>query len=470
MLLIALTGSTGEGKTSALLQLAVWCRNAGKSVDGFVAIAGERKATNGAASHYDLQWLASGESMRFATRVESLKPPYKFAEDALLRVQQWAEGLAGHTPPFLVILDEFGPLEVEGGGHMVAWEPIRSAHPDVVVIAVRDGLEGAIEERLGTRFDIRVKANSPDAWQQLRTACLEHEDWSRVGVFGAASGGFEASVGSALHGGRVPMRGLFLSSMQSVVMTYAAHRLGQRGRVVWVPFISAGLKSLSPTGSRLGPMLAITMQGLLYGGAVTALGWNAIAVMVGGILVTGWAAAQGLVLQYLLFGGELLRAYDTVIRWVVERFNISPPGVVVLMTVWCALWGSVGAAVTFLAWRHRETIPTKLRVLLDRGSQNVRLNSASPTWRHATRGGLRDLARPFFWVPLLIVTAVIVLSGSPWESAFWIVARAATIGVVIFSLVRVFNPQKFIAWLRGRGHWGPALAFRRAIGEKQNPS
>ncbi len=470
MLLIALIGSVGEGKTSALLQLAVWCRNAGKTVDGFVSIAGERGAANAGASHYDLQWLGTGDTMRFARRDESLKPPYQFSEGALLTVEQWAKGLAGRTPPYLVILDEFGPLEAEGGGHMVAWEPLCKAKPDVVVIAVRDGLEGKIEERLGQRFDIRVKASSPDAWQQLRTACLEQEDWSRIGVFGAASGGFEVSVGSALHGGRVPMRGLFLSGLQSVVMTYAAHRLGQRGRVVWVPFISAGLKSLSPAGGRLGPMLAITMQGLLYGGAVTVLGWNAIAVMVGGFLVTAWAAAQGLVLQYLLFGGELLRAYDTVIRWVVERFNISPPGIVVLMTFWCALWGTVGAAVTFLAWRRRETIPAKLRSLLDRGSQHLRFNHPSPTWRHATMGGLRDLTRPFFWVPLLIVTAVIVVSGSPLESAFWVIARAVTIGVVIFSIVRVFSPQKFIDGLRGRGHWGPALAFRRAVGEEKNPS
>ena len=56
------------------------------------------------------------------------------------------------------------------------------------------------------------------------------------------------------------------------------------GRVVWVPFISGGLKALSPAGNRVRPMIAIIMQGLLFGGTVQGLGWNFLAIGLGGAL------------------------------------------------------------------------------------------------------------------------------------------------------------------------------------------
>jgi hypothetical protein len=81
----------------------------------------------------------------------------------------------------------------------------------------------------------------------------------------------------------------------------------------------------------------------------------------------------------------------------------------------------------------------------------------------AIRRGLRDLLRPLFWAPVTVVAVIIVATGSTWEQAMWIVVRAITVGWVLFSLARLFDPRKLVSWLRRKGHWGPAMALNRAL-------
>lgn len=463
MLLIAVTGPVGAGKTTLLVQLAGWYTGRGKSVDGFVSLALGRVAGSRGAARYDLHWVATGETHVFALRDGGLHPPYHFRKEALDATHLWATNLRHRSPPSLVVLDEFGPLEASGGGHLAGWEHILSAKPETVVIAVRAGLVPAIEDRLGVKFDNIIDASATDALEQARRACLEHEDWIRIGVYGGGAGGVEATVGSALHGTQIPLRGLFLSTLQSVVMMYAADGLGKRRRVVWVPFIAAGLKALSPSGNRLRPMLAITVQGLLFSTAISSIGWNVIGVAVAGWLVGAWAGAQGIVLQYLFIGDDLLRAYDTVVRWLAEKIGTGIPGILTVVGVWVTVWGAVSAAATLYAWRRRTRMPARLKAILDKGTTGIRFAEATPRWNEAILRGAGDLARPVFWAPVAVVALLILASGSTWENVFWLVARATTVGLVVFSLARTLRPTKLVSWLEHRGYRGPALAVRRAL-------
>ena len=77
------------------------------------------------------------------------------------------------------------------------------------------------------------------------------------------------------------------------IMTFAADGLGRRQRVVWVSLLAASLKSLSPTGNRLRPMLAIALQGIFYTTAISMLGWNIAGILLGGFMtpienMPGW--------------------------------------------------------------------------------------------------------------------------------------------------------------------------------------
>ncbi len=467
MLLIALTGPVGSGKTHALAGLAAWAKDRGTRVDGFVARAEGRGPAGGGAARYTLEWVATGETTLFAERTETRGAagvPYHFNPDASARVLAWAEALV-ENPPGLVVLDEFGPAEAAGGGHMAAWPTIAAADPAVVVVVVREGLVPDIEARLGQAFDATVDAAAPDAAEALRALCVARDDWARIGLFGAGAGGIEATVGSALHAARVPLAGLGLSTTQAVVMAFAGDGLAHRPRVVWVPFVSAGLKALSPAGSRLRPMLAITVQGLLFSAAVRLLGWTRPALFVAGALVGMWAASQGLVLQYLLVGENLLKAVEALAGWV-RAHGIGLPGLAAILAGWIAAWGAVAGSVT--AWAFRRTsVGARVERALERGAGNLPVPSRATSQSEAVRGALRDLARPAFWLPIALIVAVVVAVGSTWEAAFWTAVRAATVGFLIFAAARAVDPLKAALWLRRRGHWGPAEALSRALGGRR---
>lgn len=371
MVLVGITGPVGSGKTTVLSSLAEWTKGKGKTVDGFLALPQDRLTPQKGAREYVVKQIASGTQLPFARRDQSLSPPYQIDRKALDDLASWAASLKKRHPLSLLILDEFGPLEARGEGHMHYWKSLEESKPEMVVIAVRDNLVREIEGRIEIPFDVVVDATEPTALEELQALVLHHSDWTRVGQFGAAAGGFEATVGSALHQSRIPMTGLFLSTVQSLVMMYAGDRLTTRSRVMWVPIISAGLKALSPYGGRLRPMLAITVQGFLFTLAVTVLGWNVIGILAGGFFVGAWATLQGVALQYLFIGDNLFPALDVMIRWVAEQLHLSLPGVVTLIVAWTFLCGTISSVVTLLAWLRRHRLPARISAMSSKGARSV---------------------------------------------------------------------------------------------------
>lgn len=463
MVLAGVVGAVGSGKTTLLAELAQWVRESGKTVDGFLSIPHDRSIAGRGAEQYDLKWIASGVRMPFSRRDDSLQPPYRLDQAALEHAAAWARGLAQRPPLSVLLIDEFGPFEAEGLGHMSYWSSLRDASPELLILAVRANLVETIAGRLGMPFDVSVEAGASDSLGRLKSLVLHQSDWVRIGRFGAAAGGFEATVGSVLHGAQVPMRGLFLSTVQSLFMMYSGDRLAERSRVVWVPLIAAGLKALSPAGNRLRPMLAISMQGFLFSLFVTLLGWNALGIFSAGWFVGAWAASQGIVLQYLFIGDSLFQAVDTVIQWLAEHLRLDLPGIAVVFLLWIVLWGMVSASVTLFFWLRRHRLPARLGLMLSRGADGIVLSNERPGLLKAVRRGLRDLLRPVFWVPVAVVVGIVLASGSGWEQGVWIVGRAVVVGWVLFSVARLFDPRKLVAWLERKGHWGPALAFRSAF-------
>ena len=274
---------------------------------------------------------------------------------------------------------------------------------------------------------------------------------------------YNASMIFQIHP-NVPLEGrLGFYAVETVFPQPISVKSGQRRRVVWVAVIAASLKALSPAGNRARPMLAITIQGLLYALAITLLGWNIVGVALSGFLIGAWSAIQGVALQYLFVGDELLRTYDTIIQWIVRKLDVQAVGFLGIVAGWTLVCGVVSSALTLLAWKHRHQMPDRLRDMVFKKPVDVNVEWGPTTIADAIKRGLKDIARPLFWLPVLIVAGVMLASGSSLESVLWIVVRAAVVGFVLFSVVRSFDLRRFIAWLHNRGYRGPALAYRRAM-------
>ena len=454
-LLIAVTGGPGSSKTRLLAELAASRLALGQRVEGVLAIAGRRRAPDAGADEYWLRILGTEQELSWAVRDERCSPPYHFEPETEHKLHTWADRLRAAPPPPLLVLDEFSKFEVQGKGLMPLWPTLAAAAPEIVVIAVRAGLVENIEELLGRRFDLRIAATDPDALEQLQLACEEFGEWTRLGLFGGAAGGLEMTVGSALHAAKIPLGGLAMASLQSGMMVFAGSGLREPGRVVWVPFISGGLKALAPAGDRVRPMIAIVMQGLLFGASVQALGWNVVALGLGGALIGAWAALQGFFLQYLMLGSELVHAYDTVVLWLAQRWHLTAPGLPWLVGAWAGLHALVVAGATLAAWRLKQPPPALQRIIeRETAAGRVPPRPARTGWQR-----LREFGHWQFWVPLLVVATILTLSGGTWEAVAWLVLRFVAVGCVLMALVSLLRPVRWAEQLRRRGWWGPAVAF-----------
>lgn len=462
-LLIAVIGPPGSGKTRLLAELAAWQRTQGGRIDGFLAGAGEHHRVGEGANSYRLSLLATGEELPWAEKDQSCNPPYRFVPATRQRLHEWAAELPAKSP--LVLLDEFGRFEARGEGLMFLWPALLQARPGIVVMAVRAGVAEAIETRLGRRFDLKISADTPEALAELRQACADFGEWTRIGLFGGASGGLEMTLGTVLHASKLPLRGLVMSSLQAGMMVFASLGLLQPGRVIWVPFISAGLKALSPGGSRLRPMLAIAAQGLLFGASVQCLGANLAGFALGGALVGAWAALQGILLQYVLLGGDLFRAYDAVVLWIADKIQVTAPGLPWLIGAWAIFCGLIGLAAALAAWRMRAP-PALLRQLIEREQSNPSRAGAGlgrETGSRSRLHRLREFGRWQFWLPLLVVAGVLLASGQSWETVGWLALRFLAVGILLLAAVSLVRPARWAERLRRWGWWGPALALSDAM-------
>lgn len=467
-LLIAITGGPGTSKTRLMAELAAHQLARGQRVEGVLSVAGERAAPHQGAREYWLRILGSDLELPWALRDETLSPPYAFEPETTKKLQAWAERLRELPPPPLLLLDEFGKFELRGLGLMPVWPLLVAAAPQIVVLTVREDLVDPIEALLGRRFDVRIPAQSPDAAVRLQRACQDFGEWTRIGLFGGASGGLEMTLGAALHAAKVPFGGLAMCSLQGAMMVFAGTGLSQPGRVVWVPFISGGLKALSPAGNRVRPMIAIIMQGLLFGGTVQTLGWNFFSLALAGGLIGAWAALQGFALQYLMMGQELVRAYDAVVLWVADKWHIAAPGLPWLVGAWALLHALVACGITLAAWRLRRPPPALEKLIEKESARPVTIVTpapapAQPAWTRR----LREFTRWQFWLPLLVVAAILLGSGRPWESVAWLVLRFVAVGFVLITAVSLLRPARWADALRRRGWWGPALALSGALARRE---
>lgn len=468
-LLIAIHGQVNAGKSHLAGQIASEVASGGR-VEGWLQIAGRRDSAQVGAEDYALQFIGSSAAMfvqpiAYLTRDQQRQPPYRVLDESAAPLRAWQQAVAADERTIdLLVFDEFGSIEAKGEGHLQRWLSLREREPGAVIVVVHSSRLALVEAALGQAFDVRVDAGDAHALEQLRDVLVARRDFERVGWFGALAGAFEVGAGSIVHGAKIPFGGLGMATTQAALLTRAAEPMADRGRVVWVALLSAGIKSMSPAGQRIRPMLAIAIQGWLYSRALRWLGWNFWAVMLGGFLMGAWAGSQGLFMQWLLVGDALAVALNQLSSEIAQWVGASAPSLAGLIGVWIAAHGAIVAAGTGLAWRRRHLVK-----LVDTPSrwQLPLLNEGKRGWLASIGRGLRELARPTFWLPLLLILAALAWAGQSQQSLVFVALRAIVIGWILFVLIQRLDFRALPGRLRRLGMWGPAIAWRRALSRLQ---
>lgn len=245
----------------------------------------------------------------------------------------------------------------------------------------------------------------------------------------------EVGLGSLLHALHVPFRGQALSMNQGFLLSRASFvsKVSTRGEAIrlsnLISLTAACLKSLSPAGRRLTPMLAISIQGLLFSfgqfiGGVSVLGHS-----IGISLISLWALTQGIVLGWLLNGEAFLDA----IRFGIEKIGVER--VEWVLGIGILLLLSIGVFLVRLSMRMSESEWSRYEARL-----SVRRKEST-----------KRFSVP--WMAILSVAATIgflYYTESPEARTIWIWIRPVAVFIGIGLVLHFVPPEKLSAFLGRR--------------------
>lgn len=276
-----------------------------------------------------------------------------------------------------------------------------------------------------------------------------------VGRYAAILALIEVSLGSLLHALHIPFSGNFLSLNQGYLLcraTMEARALPDgRSVAMGISNVAAILKSLAPAGKKLGPMLSLSAQGLLFQIGIWILGPRLVGLMLGMLLLSVWTFVQPLMTYYLFFGSRWFAALDFVFQKTVPFHGLT------LGTLFGILGGVVVAKMIFamalaiLAWRNGGGSPLQdrlLRLALEKGARPLEGKTGAkrghPAWL-----ALKDLTHPLFLFSLGATGFFLYFSEDKMAEKIWIFLRPLAIGFLFFYFSRTLLLDRSLARLEG---------------------
>jgi hypothetical protein len=258
----------------------------------------------------------------------------------------------------------------------------------------------------------------------------------------------EIGLGSLLHNFKVPFAGHFLSLNQIFILARSTLQSKKATSGAEISCVVAVLKTLSPMGKKLTPMLAISMQGFLFSLGPLVFGINFVGLIVGAFLSSIWAFVQPLLLLYLFYGVEainILNFYWSEIQKVIS-IDIS--------LVWNILFGFVLLKILIsiflviispLKWG--EAIFLKQERLTQLRKFKFAQDNLAPAWKLA----LKDLMNPLFLASFVLSLVFLFFAEVSWNKMIWLALRPVAVGFVIFLVVRIFPLENLVMYFEKKG-------------------
>lgn len=274
----------------------------------------------------------------------------------------------------------------------------------------------------------------------------------------------EIGLGSLLHGLKVPLAGTFLSLNQSLFLTRLTkinqHRTDSRILGFQVSNITALLKSLSPAGKKLLPMLAIATQGLLFSLGTLLLGPNLPGCLLGAALSSTWGIIQPLALLWVIYGtafgqdqfNQILAYFN---KFFGELISISSHSLVYLVLGFIFIKMLFAMALVFLGWRASiEEDKLVNHALLKFRLKGLNFSPRTQSNQNAAWGALTDISKPLFLFPLAMTGIFFWFAEHDRAHFIWMLCRPLAIGYLLLLGLRLVPIEK---WVQKQGWGGPAL-------------
>lgn len=276
----------------------------------------------------------------------------------------------------------------------------------------------------------------------------------------------EVILGAFLHGLKIPFGGNLLSLNQGFFLIRSlrvAETPGENVRYpIYISTIVSLLKSLSPAGNKLGPMLSISMQGFLFSFGVLVLGAGTLGQMLGMALLSFWAFVQPVLTLLLFYGNDLITALQFYVDKLQKDTGISTD-------VFLYLFASVILIKLLLALSipliYRRLSPQQIENFVEAWANKARPQfqklDLRPQSSHlqAMKMALRDLFRPFFLFSLLLMICFFWITEPSSAQFFWKCLRPLAVAFLFFYISRSPWIRSGTLRLKERGYFVELFEF-----------
>jgi len=378
------------------------------------------------------------------------------------------EHLESRRDAEICLLDDIGPLELSGGGFDGVLTEMISRRETVVIMAVKKRCLSHVLERYGIEdscsvFDLDA---DPDSVAEEIVDLVRDRDSHSIAIYAVASGLTETGLGSFLHSIRFPLAGHVLLLLQIAMLTAFGRNLKGRG-LLQISFIAAMLKSFSPLGPRLKPMLHISTQGALFALPSSIAGWSLLSALSGAALTSTVSLAVALGIVWITYGPAYLSMLENGVNRLADSLGLGPFSFVYLLC-WFLAVKIVLALAAVIAGHFGGALLLGGR--LARIAQHVQKReeiSPLPTarssgWKKSALGALHDLGQLRLLIPLTLTVALIGLLSDLSIRQFWLVPlRALVMTWIGLMIMRRVNPMGVVRYFERRhpGYFSSALSY-----------
>lgn len=283
-------------------------------------------------------------------------------------------------------------------------------------------------------------------------------DTNTIGKRAALLSSIEIGLGSLLHAFSMPFAGHFLSLNQGFILVRASRESNDPRVGTLISTTAALLKSLSPAGKKLTPMLAIGMQGQLFGLGTLLLGTNPFGHILGMILLCLWGFVQPLLIYIVIYGRDLLGMTGHYLTELNKAFKVDEGDLI--LAIICVVVAKLVAGVVVVLFAHQASEVTVEK--FQTWALEKKIPPPSKKDGNVYLMTLRDLVSPFFVISWVLMVMFFYHSQSDHSEFIWKCLRPVAIGYLIFLGLRLFPVEKLVQKLTKKN---PELAetFGKAL-------
>ena len=274
----------------------------------------------------------------------------------------------------------------------------------------------------------------------------EKESIEETGKAAATLSIIEIGLGSLLHSFKIPFAGHFLSLNQIAFLSRISFKLKSKKSALEISLITSFLKSLSPSGKKLTPMLAIAAQGIFYYLGLFLFGTNYLGLLVAVIFSSLWGFIQPILFIYLLFGKNSVAVAEHFLNEFKNVFPNCESYLIAIVLTFVILKCILAYWISVVAIKVSEE-----RFTIFQNKFNIKVKPKNYKTSANYLMAIYDLLNPTFIISFILTSFFFIFSNSSKSAMIWGLLRPLAIGYIIFYAIRVYPTDRLVAFLRKMG-------------------